>query len=94
FRFIGIHCNDKLLRLYDAKLRFYVVFSLSEIRKFPPFWSANCNKDIMALKLFTMDELIEDKLAGAKLSDEKKEYEDAISLFFKDAVRIMSVLYF
>ncbi|GBN73001.1 hypothetical protein AVEN_66646-1, partial [Araneus ventricosus] len=42
----------------------------------------NCNKDIKTLKLFIIDELIQDKLCSDNLRDD----EDVIPPFFKDAM--------
>ncbi|GBO46258.1 hypothetical protein AVEN_242717-1 [Araneus ventricosus] len=42
----------------------------------------NCDNDIMTSKFFTSDEIIEDKLSGANLSDG----EEIIPLFFKEAM--------
>ncbi|GBN91322.1 hypothetical protein AVEN_148866-1 [Araneus ventricosus] len=81
-RFICIHCNDKVLRLYDAKLRFYVVSLRSKVSNSPPFQYVNCAKGIMTSKLFTIDELIEDRLSDANLSDD----DEVIPPFFKGAV--------
>ncbi|GBM88466.1 Protein OSCP1 [Araneus ventricosus] len=43
----------------------------------------NCAKDIMTSKLFTINELIEDKLAGANLSDRKKNVKKLFHLSIK-----------
>ncbi|GBN29106.1 hypothetical protein AVEN_151695-1 [Araneus ventricosus] len=43
---------------------------------------ANRDKDIVTSKLFTVDELIEDKLSGAHLSND----EEVIPFSFKDAM--------
>ena len=47
----------------------------------------NCDTDIMASELCTVDELINDKLMGANLSDDdEEEYEEISSPSFKDAI--------
>ncbi|GBN85276.1 hypothetical protein AVEN_131562-1 [Araneus ventricosus] len=48
----------------------------------PSLLSGNCDKDIVTSKLFTTDELMEDKLPGANLSDD----EELIPLSFKGAM--------
>ncbi|GBL77293.1 hypothetical protein AVEN_41738-1 [Araneus ventricosus] len=52
------------------------------MRKLPPLYYLNCDKDTKNSKLFTIDELIEDVLYGANLSDD----EDVIPPFFKDSM--------
>ncbi|GBN94618.1 hypothetical protein AVEN_160279-1 [Araneus ventricosus] len=86
-RFIRILSTDKVLRLYDTKLRLYVVFVRSKMRKFPPFWYVSCDKDIdMTSKLFTIDELIEGRFSGANLND-----DEVILPFIQDQWRIQDL---
>lgn len=42
--------------------------------------------DIMTSELFTVDELIEDKLSGANLSDDEEEYQEVIPPLFKGTI--------